>query len=368
MKTKKLLAMLIACAMMFSLSMTAFASDPYDDASDSSDNKGTLVNVEHIIDMELPTDAAFDFVLDPLGLMSIEDDGTALLGDLEGGKIVPLGDAALVMNFSSLPVVLTVEFGLECDDDELTFVTAIDDVEEDDKEAFNALIYIVPSKAAITDATIDLEEDFAPAAEGYVIEDDAELVFLFPAAPYTVERDGLDFVLELVDDDTGFGTALQIGGWVNTQADWTKYESDVDLDIVFTVSEVEDEVLDDDGPYAFVSSDMTLVEIVEADDKTAPAGFFNATTLASIDAISITSGVLTFIPFNPDGGTVSTLSGWTEGVGTTYTVYGSGLNLTRIDEDLLGLNIGGGAASVRNLRITMNDGKTYDIKVTLTLP
>jgi len=423
MKTKKLLAMLIACAMMFSLAtFSSFAAPPsactlceicdvcdllidycdgigtcdaanagadpclghtpsgggsgpdYDSQSDKSDNDGTTVFVNHIIDIDLPTDNAFDFILDPMGLMDIEEDATVNFDELVGGKIVPVNDAGLIMNFSSLPVIVTID--LEFTGTGLTVVDNVAAVEDEDG-ALNALLYVVPSASAITDSGIDLEEDFAPSGTGFAVEDESELTFLLDAAPYKVTRTGpTSFDFELVDDNTGFGTALQVGGWVNTQADWSAFADDATLNIVFTITAVDEEEVDATaGIYGFVSSDMSEVAIAGGSTGGVPTGFIapGGGFPVGSSATLITRAAATadfVIPFQFNGATITSVSNVPVSTGTPAALPQGGTTGNRYTVTGAGAESGSftitlASAAARDVIITLSNGNTYTVKFTV---
>jgi hypothetical protein len=270
---------------------------------------GSIEVLAHIIDVTLPSNTAFDFVLDPMGLMAIKAGEDALLSDLDGGKIVPKNDAAILMNQSSLPVVITMDLAFSGTD--LIIVDDIDDVEDEDG-ALNALLYIVPSTGGVTELNADMGEDFDPNATAFAVGADSEMKFIFDAAAYEVKNTAGVFEMDLKDANVGWGTAFQVGGWVNSQGNWFGFDDDdVALAIVFTVSPVDDEGVDAAaGIFGFVSSDMEEVELDVEDTSCVicdgpcekPLGFYNATTHAGISSFTIPAANAWFdIPFNSGG-------------------------------------------------------------------
>jgi len=235
---------------------------------DEEDEIEDIYDELDIYKVTLPTTGTFDFVIDPLGLAGLAEGESATLEELDSGRIYPKSEIpAIVLNESSMPLKLTVEFiaendintdeeDKEDDADINNTENAVDDDEElinfvkpginlaRTKEAvfegndLNVLLYAVPSKNGIS----SLNEEFQPSNLGFVITGDGvELTFLLPAAEYIpTETEG---VYTLVHG-TGAGIQIRVGGYANNTADWSSYKDDyfgfstatIGLTAVFTLT------------------------------------------------------------------------------------------------------------------------------------
>lgn len=205
-----------------------------------------------IWDVELPTAGTdLDFLLDPQGLLAstrVNIGGQVVIVPSADSRILPTSEGAQVLNFSSYPVNLNVEFsasanGMDFITPSGTLASAITAVNAG--TAPRALLYLVPSAEGITEAWGTTDEfDAYGAVRAFGIGTDARnLVFHLPAAEYqfvpnptypgaNVPR----FLYELVDDNIGVGTEFQVGGFVNRNASWDGV-SNIELEVVFTMSE-----------------------------------------------------------------------------------------------------------------------------------
>ena len=182
-----------------------------------------------IHDVMLPTAGSLDFILDPLGLLSIDAGQSARIDDLRGGLIVHPGDGRIVNN-SSHSVKVSVSLWADSTDGGFeggtvaTFLgystddeTTIGSVEADDNVENNILLYVVPF-------TVNLAAQDAQAISadtGYIITADSiTLDFILPGAQYDVAAG--DLVASPIPG-TGSGVGFQIGGYINKNADWRDF-------------------------------------------------------------------------------------------------------------------------------------------------
>ncbi|MGD9559025.1 MAG: hypothetical protein AB7V55_00270 [Oscillospiraceae bacterium] len=251
-KMKKLVAVVAALSLVMAMSVTVFAADP-PAAPEPIIVEGETVYVDtELYSVVLPTAAAFGFTLDPQGLLAVaEGEDPASLKDLVGGRIYG-SEAQSFVNNSSVPIKLSMDLTLAsaagtADEDAgeavATFVTDIDDV-EDATGTHNVLLVATPSTADLGSS----EATYAPTEKGVALSDEAAtFAFALPAADYTVEYTGGDTLAEKLDGsnysvdpvaDTGTGNALKMGGYINSQADWTDFtltEEDAASTIKLTV-------------------------------------------------------------------------------------------------------------------------------------
>jgi len=251
------------------------SDEPDDPDEEDEEDEEDIEDDLGIYKVTLPTSGTFDFVLDPLGLAGLAEGESATLEELDSGRIYPKSEIpAIVLNESSMPLKLTVEFiaenHIETDeeDEEDIDVDDLDDREDDEdqinfikpginlartKDAvfegddLNVLLYAVPSKSGIS----SLNEEFQPSNLGFVItEDGVELTFLLPAAEYITS--GTDGVSTLVRG-TGTGTQIRVGGYANDTADWKIYTDDyngittasIGLTAIYTLTKLNDDTFEE---------------------------------------------------------------------------------------------------------------------------
>jgi len=137
-KMKRLLALVLSFTMIFSMSMTVFASDITDPTGvESGEGEGEITNVDMSpqFKVSLPTATNFDFIVDPLGLLAMGEDATLTIAELlnndrnaDTGKVVfKHANAATngvltttALNNSSVNIQLGVEYMLTGDATVLT--------------------------------------------------------------------------------------------------------------------------------------------------------------------------------------------------------------------------------------------------------
>ena len=188
-----------------------------------------------IYDVILPTAGSLDFLVDPLGLLSLEPGQSAPIEALSGGVIVHPGDGRIINN-SSHSVKVSVSLRAEstdggfeggavasflgyADDDE----TTVGAVEANGNVENNILLYVVPSAVNLADQ----DTPFVPAGKGYVLTTDSvTLEFILPGALYGVGEGSDEELTASLIPGTGSGVGLRIGGYVNANADWSDFRAE----------------------------------------------------------------------------------------------------------------------------------------------
>ena len=182
----------------------------------------------------LPTAGGLDFLLDPLGLLSLKPGQSAPIDALSGGIIVHPGDARIINN-SSHSVKVSVRLRAESTDGGYeggavaTFLgysvddeTTISAVRADGSFENNILLYVVTSAVNLADQ----ETPFIPADKGYVITTEPiTLEFILPGAEYDVTEVPDGEPAGIAMPGTGSGVGFRIGGYVNTNADWSDFRA-----------------------------------------------------------------------------------------------------------------------------------------------
>lgn len=292
-KTKQLLAILIAGAMMFSLSATAFASAP-DPTEVEIDGDGSTVFVDtDVYSVILPTSVAWDFTLDPQGLVGAYRGGT--IGNANelanatpeqlanyAGRIIPGTAFPVVQNRSSFDVALIVDVKVTGDATVVATSAEVEPADGDAATANNILMNVQLQEEALTGET-PLTATFAAASTAVEVplkETNQSLAFVLAKADYVFSStNGTDFTFLRTATSFGFGTALQISGLVNKNADWSEFTGadakEVGIDAKFTLAKATAEqiaVSAVTGAYGYRGVDLTEFEGVGGPTTPEPLG------------------------------------------------------------------------------------------------
>ena len=198
------------------VSDAAVSSDTVSDNKASEQASSEIVSADEALSVELPTSAALDFIIDPLGVSFLGRNGTLNISDAAIGYIIPKdGTGARFVNHSPADVVVSVSLSA-CAVPGIVFSTSKDAVSAD--EAPNLLLAIVASTVSGSGIS-----DFSPASSG-VVSDAAGNI-------------SADFIIHSEDS-----TMFRIGGYANPKADWSSYmkEYPVTVSAVFNVSKASE--------------------------------------------------------------------------------------------------------------------------------
>ena len=198
------------------VSDAAVSSDTVSDNKASEQASSEIVSADEALSVELPTSAALDFIIDPLGVSFLGRNGTLNISDTAIGYIIPKdGTGARFVNHSPADVVVSVSLSA-CAVPGIVFSTSKDAVSAD--EAPNLLLAIVPSTVSGSGIA-----DFSPASSG-VVSDAAGNI-------------SADFIIHSEDS-----AMFRIGGYANPKADWSSYmkEYPVTVSAVFNVSKASE--------------------------------------------------------------------------------------------------------------------------------
>lgn len=282
MNKKKVLAMLMAAAMVFSTAIagsvefvSAEGSVSGGDASVSSGNatgESTITGegeVDYvnttIYKVGLPTTASISLTVDPQGLGGLANGETASAEDLAAGAgKVTCATIPAVVNAGSVDAKVSVKMKLT---GQATGVTAIDAVNTG--TANNVLLYAVPSAVDTDDA-----EGYTASSKGIVLSTtDATIDFILPAAAYVFSKDAGGTVTYVKDaEQASHGTAIKFEGLVNKNADWSTYANgtnSIGMEAVFsfthtlTGADVPDDA--EGAAYAMKAYTGTTVDVTPAD-------------------------------------------------------------------------------------------------------
>jgi hypothetical protein len=375
---KKLVAVTLGTALTLSMVSSALASD-VTSSSQTVGGNGDIVYIDKdIYSVVLPTSENFNFVLDPQGLSAIATGSSLNFDDLQGGSIIggaPVG----AKNNSSYPVMLTVDLRIT---GAATAVNTKAAVEADTNN--NILIYMEPTAATVTslnatDTSLYPDTAFVSSGKGYpVASGGTTLTFSLDKADYTVTKLSDGTFDPNIIENTGAGTLLQLGGFVNTKADWSTYTGDSPADTVALEAEFAFSSTDtstgtavagipglksDALPTALEvepssSGGLTKGIVVSGEDTDDFVYTDNYTTLVEADAGQwVETGTLLFY----DGGLgikkVTSQDDGSEDVFTlTSTTYGW-------NADTYNFAMKFGAAATKTIVITLEDDSTYSFKI-----
>jgi|GEM_PF-2771327 len=248
MKTKKLLALVLAGAMLFSLNFTAFAASEINDPANGNqaitgDGETTYIETDKFL-VVLPTADNWDFILDPQGLvgayrasqlpgLSASETNLFVDGatdeDLKdfAGKIIAGDYAPTAQNRSSFEVSLGVDVKVTGD---VNTVSSAGAVEAGDNTDENIFITAILAKEAVTTNIVSTPVKFATGSDldGLVAvpldKSGQTLSFLLENADYVYTgNESQGFSYDKKSDSFGYGTQLSLGGFVNKNANWTAY-------------------------------------------------------------------------------------------------------------------------------------------------
>lgn len=241
MKARKMLAATLAVA-----TMTGMMSMPV--LADTIEG-GTVYIDQDVYNVVLPTTASMKFYLDPQGLTTLGDDGTA---GASKGTIVGASLDMHAINKSNAPVALSANYTLEAkkkDNTATTGITVVDTLADD--TAITALKNstdkkVAVSVAAATDATTytagkvwkagasgtDITGTAMAAADTVYAKEasGADVSYIMDKATYTAKmKDGAtdkydpnSYEMEYTAN-TGTDLKLTIGGYCSEKADWSSY-------------------------------------------------------------------------------------------------------------------------------------------------
>jgi hypothetical protein len=397
--TKKLFSVVLALALVFSMSAGAFAATGSAEGGAVVTGDGETVYVDtEIYSVVLPTNANLNFTLDPQHLLEIVGSGT-----LSGGPGVIVSDAiAGVLNKSAVDIELTIGMQVTGDATVETDPAQVEDSNNTDNKVYLA---VRPSKTDIQDdafSTLKKNGDTvtgATLAEGEngqfaIDEDGVTLHFLLGAATYkAVNTNGAYTYVYDTGAKNGHGTAITIEGLVNKDADWSDYTgaeaaNTVGLNAVFSYEKADAEtntylagsdLKDSAGApedikglkkydlsgtmpaapdYGFRSG--TGVSGIE----TAPTGadnIFEQTALFTFDKDNLESAGI--LPFDFNGATLSAV--WAEGITPAWTNYNATATVSQVAD---GIKFGSGYTDAVkfNMYIVLDNGDEFKAVVTIT--
>lgn len=308
---KKVLALFTTLALVLSMgAVTAFAADV------SGDGETTWVE-EDIDGMLLPTSQNWTFVLDPQGLVGayrdrlnngLDFDAGVTKAQLSAyaGRILANDYSPVLVNESSYPVLLGVDIQIVGDDDDFIIVDDQADVETSPTDTDkNILLNVNLAKDSVATAGVTF------ATAGVTVDEplDAEtktLEFVLEAPEYVfTSANGEDFDYILPAGTAGFGTQLQLGGYINQNADWSDYIGDtpsktISVEATFSVDKATPEEIAklttiDGQPNPYSGAAYGYIGLK---DTTPPDTVINATAISGVTApvageapvLSVTAG------------------------------------------------------------------------------
>lgn len=260
-------------------SLTLFA-DLADHGGTVITGDGDVVYVDTTVwQVILPTSVAFDFILDPLGLIdatTVINAETNVVTTQGPGRIHPLSRGARVLNLSSNPILLNVEYSGSGDatfmapatgattlanlatrgDNPRNFVTnTATATSVNYRNAGNTVaMWLVPNLANMTNVA-PLPAVVAPAAPvadalpvapfahataalGFLVDSTPNnITFYINAATYNIVHEGgINFGYRIQRPGFGHGQIFQVGGLLNENTSWTTFntgDDEIGIEVVF---------------------------------------------------------------------------------------------------------------------------------------
>jgi len=227
---KKTLTVIMSLAMLFSMAAPALADEVIiDELPDSLAITGegdvNFFDVPDVIRVIIPTDAALDFTLDPLGLSALREGGPGMtLDELREGPNAGAVDfnkyTPVVINESTEKVL--VEFNVHIDGDAVP--VASEALVNPATPTDDANLFIGMSVSADSVSDVLADEDTFAGTKQLALTDSAQTVsFVLDEAEYLVYLKGGEYVYEMNDEKDGFGTQLLFEGYCNPYGDWKDF-------------------------------------------------------------------------------------------------------------------------------------------------
>lgn len=384
---KKILAIALSAALILSATSVAFAVPG--DGIVTGDGDTLYIDTD-VLDIVLPTASMLDFTIDPQGLLGL-DAGGKKLSELQGsGEIIPVGQVN-VINESSYDVTLGVTLKARHNSSShaataITFFNskaAFDSANgtQATEDNNNVLLYTAVSSEFISDTNsttfVGLSDGFIFNATGINGVDQNKLSFVLPEAEYLVTPDVSpgDYLLTLVAD-TGSGVAFKLGGYVNTNADWSKYAEGINtigLDAVFTAAKTTTSDIASAKPERAavgMTNGADAYAVVSDLEFFAAPGFITgpgttATALPSAVASSKGDSTNIEIPFYADGKTTKSLT-----VGGSFAFpqaeYVLSGNKLILKKDQPTYTLMATSNGTKNFILTLSDDSTYTFSVNVS--
>ncbi len=254
-KMSKMMAAILSAAMVMSMSMTAFATEGA--GTDTTPTTGSKAEVEapiysyDLTDVVVPTD--FKVAFNPDGLTVTTGTDTTSTDQI-------ISKNYGIINKSTKDKIVSVALTVEDKNDQITFVSSKDDVDNAEKGEYAIYLAAIPADAtevqvggapankdttvaALADVTMTKADTAAVALNAGV----NSIAFKLDKATYkyadgenitlgtTNDNNVADlFVVDTLAEDGKGITAFTFGGVMNADADWTKLGSAVKITAVYS--------------------------------------------------------------------------------------------------------------------------------------
>ncbi|MDR1688160.1 MAG: hypothetical protein LBS21_06060 [Clostridiales bacterium] len=239
---KKSLAIILVLVLSLSLSFNAYAGTINGDGNINwTDPEDIHVDV---FEVTVPTDAAYNFVIDPLNVAGLEVGGT-LTQPQNDYKIIFGDDVALkVHSTSSFDQLLTVDAKFVdggSDGTQAAIATSLNDItvnsayDDGSEEIKPTILAQVVSNTVAVDA--DFDSDFSGTVGRAITAAGTKLEYLIEASEYenvvasTPIVEGEKVIVwepKILDTEKGDGTLIYVTGTVSKKGDWSSYAPTVD--------------------------------------------------------------------------------------------------------------------------------------------
>lgn len=247
MRKQRNVALLALVALGLSMPGVASAATPTNTEKEVDTTGGVNYADTEIYSVTLPTDGCFDFIVDPQGILSATDPTNYTEENYPAGTagyiVSTEGQGAYINNKSSVPVKLSLEAYVASD--AAGAASSVNLVDLDKVNSINAgidnnmlltfdITHDGVEQATFTDATKITTENVNPdviaitkngkpdAAQNEI---GTKISFALNSANYNYAGTTGNYTYEIdaAADNVGDSVGIRLGGFVNTEADWSKY-------------------------------------------------------------------------------------------------------------------------------------------------
>ena len=299
---RKTLTGVVSVVVLFSFVIPSLATGETDSYELSGDGEVIYFNADDVISIIIPTDAALNFFLDPLGLSDLEDGGPGKsLEELRMGPKAGSVDfhnyTPVVINQSNIDILVNFDVQITGDAD---VVGTLDDILKEDEEDPWLYIAMTVSKDSVNDTAANAD-NFIGTLQLVLSDDSQKVQFVLDKAVYTLDA-SLTYELK---EGSGHGTQLLFDGVCNPYGNWMNFvtggPSKVGINAVFSFAEPtgNEEFVDKDLAYGLVKSDNLTWQDKPDDggDDDKKLGFTGTEDPRRITVGPVTRGTTVSIPF-----------------------------------------------------------------------
>jgi len=247
---RKTLTGIVSVVVLFSFFIPSLATGETDSYELSGDGEVLYIDIDDVISIIIPTTAALDFTLDPLGLSAlIEGEPGKTLDELRNGPAAGSVDfhkyTPVVINRSNTDILVDFDFHITGD---AVVIGTLEDINEKAEEVPWFYITMTVSKDSVNDPNVNAD-DFIGTIQLLLSNDPQKVQFVLDKADYNVFANLTYALIE----SSGGGTQLLFEGGCNPFGDWLDFVPrgvlEIGINAVFSFSKP-------DGNEVFVNQDL----------------------------------------------------------------------------------------------------------------